>query len=151
MRWPFVLLLAVVALLATDRASAANCTSAGSGTWTAIVWTGCAAGPAAGDNVTIRAADTVALNTSIAVASALSSLTVAGTLTFGNSNTARTLSVSGNVSVSGTVNMSANNNTHIFNVGGNISNSGTIDFWDAAARVCNVTLNGAAVQTISGA
>lgn len=144
-------LLAAAVLLAAADAKAANCISAGSGTWTAITWTNCPADPAAGDNVTIQAGHTVALNTSIATASALASLNVAGTLTFGNSNTARTLSVSGPLAVTGTINISANNNTHTFNVGGNISNSGVLDFWDATNRVINLTLNGTALQTISGA
>lgn len=138
---------ALVAALAVDTANAANCVSAGSGTWTGITWTNCAGGPAAGDTVMIQGIHTVALNTSPSI----TSLSVAGTLTFGNNNTARTLTVSGNVTNTGTINISANNNVHTFNIGGNISNSGNLDFWDSSARATNVTLNGAAPQTISGA
>src|SRR5438477_10475464 len=117
------LLFVLASALLAQSALAVACTSAGSGNWTAITWTGCAGGPAAADDVTIRAADTVSLNTSTTV----NSLTVAGTFTFGNNNSNRSLTVSGTVTVTGTVNISNNNNTHTWSIGGDFSNTGTVN------------------------
>lgn len=132
-----------------EGALAATCTSAATGTWTAIAWTGCAGGPAANDVVVIRAGDTVTLNTNSA---SLSSLTVNGTLTFGNNNTVRTLTVAGDISVASTgiVDVSNNTVTHSLVVSGNISNSGTFDLRLDGNSLCNTTFNAATTQTVSG-
>lgn len=123
-------------------------------TWTATTWsaTSCAAGtgaavPAAGDDVTICPGITVTLNTSTA---SLNSLTVQGTLTFGNNATARTLTVAGDVTVSGTVNVSNNTITHSFVLGGDLTNNGTFDLVLDGNSLCNATFNGAGPQVIGG-
>src|SRR5258706_13854488 len=87
------LLLALALVLGAGSATAFNCPSTG-GNWSAAgTWTTCnSTTPQPADNVTITSG-TVILDTSATVAS----LTVNGTLTFGNSGAVRTLSVSGNV------------------------------------------------------
>lgn len=123
---------------ASSAALAATCTSAASGPWTTIAWTGgCPAGPQAGDAVVIRAADTVTLNTN---PSPLSSLLVNGTLTFPAA--AGTKTFTGNVIVNGTWNNSANNNVAL---GGSLTNNGTF-----TAGTGVYTLQGTAQQVLSG-
>lgn len=122
--------------------------------WTTTTWsaTSCAAGtgaavPAAGDDVTICSGVTVTLNANTA---SLNSLNVLGTLTFGDSGTVRTLTVTGNVTVSGTVNVSNNTATHSFVIGGNLTNNGTFDLVLDGNSLCNATFNGAGPQIIGG-
>jgi hypothetical protein len=133
---------------ASSAALAATCTSAASGPWTTIGWTGgCPAGPLAGDAVVIRTADTVTLNTN---PSPLSSLLVNGTLTFGNSTTAQTLTVTGNITVAGTVNVSNNTASHSLNAGGDITSTGTFNLARDADSVCNTVFTGAGTRAVAG-
>jgi hypothetical protein len=129
----------------------AICTSAGTGNWTAITWTGCAAGPQAGDNVVIAAGNIVTLN---ANPPTLASLAVnnTGTLTFNNAAN-RTLTVSGAVTIDGggTINIATTAGaTHSFNVAGDFTNNGTFNALGGGSRFINTTFNGNGLQTISG-
>ncbi|MCX6316539.1 MAG: T9SS type A sorting domain-containing protein [Bacteroidetes bacterium] len=106
--------------------------------------------PAATDPVTIGNGFTVILNTNATVASLTVGGGTSGTLTMGNNNTNRTLTVTGNVSVSnGATFNSAGNGGNNLNIGGNLTNSGTFDM-NVGAADCDVTFNGSANQTISG-
>lgn len=131
----------------------ATCTSAGSGNWTAITWTGCAGGPQSGDAVIIAAGHTVTLNTSPVT---ITSLTVSGTLDMNTTNnTNRTMNVSGNVTINtgGTIRLTdppgANTNIHTLNVGGDFVNNGTFTAI-AGTDSTTVIFNGTSPQAISG-
>jgi hypothetical protein len=129
------------------------------GNWSSInTWSagGCAGSapatvPAAGDDVTICATRTVSLDTNTAN---LASLTIqgGGVLNIGNSNTARTLTVSGSITNAGTLQVPTNSNTtHTMNAGGDIANSGTLNLSTDGNSRCNVTFNGSGTQAVSGA
>lgn len=155
LRGAWVCALAVVWLaLIPGIADAAPRFARATGTWTGTTWsaTSCAAGtgaavPAAGDDVTICSGVTVTLNTNTA---SLNSLTVDGTLTFGNSGTARTLTVAGNVTVNGTVNVSNNTATHSFVIGRDFTNNGSVNLRFDANSICNTTFNDATLSNIGG-
>lgn len=132
------------------------------GNWSATsTWssTGCggAAGatvPVAGNDVTICLIGTPITVTLDTNSASLGSLTIepTATLRFGNSNTARTLTVTGNITNAGTFNVNtASNTTHALVVGGDISNSGTINLATDAGSLCNTTFNKNGSQTVSGA
>jgi hypothetical protein len=165
------IVLGIGLLILPSAAFGVSKTSQGSGNWNGITWSP-AGNPVAGDDVTIRAGDTVTLN----VASpALSSLIVNGTLTVAqtlnvnntatasmtinnggavtvNSGTARTIDVNGNLTIASTGSFAtgATAATHTLTLGGNLSNSGTFDCLPGAGRIINVTFNGTANQTVSG-
>ncbi len=147
-------ILAVVALvgvmfLAVTSADAATKT-AGSGArnWaTAADWSPSGV-PANGDDVVIPTGSTMTLNTNT---NSLLSLSVTGTLTIGSSNTDRTITVTGNVTVnSGGVLQTAGNGGNVFFIGGNLANAGTFDARIGGATM-DMTFNGSANQTLSGA
>ena len=151
------ILIVMVALtgLPTKSAKAANCISAGSGTWTAITWTNCAGNPGgdpiATDTVTIRNGDVVTLDTNATIAGLTVGQGTSGTLTLGNNNTNRTLTVTGTATVSaGATFNSAGDGGNQLSIAGNLANAGTFDM-NVGASDANVTFNGAANQTISGA
>ncbi|HVS22974.1 MAG TPA: DUF6701 domain-containing protein, partial [Gammaproteobacteria bacterium] len=83
---------------------------------------------------------------------ALASLTVNGTLTIGNNNTNRTLTVTGDitVAVTGTISLGATAPAHKLVAGGDITNAGAINLAPGASA-CDVTFNGTGTQTVSGA
>lgn len=146
-----LLLIAGIFLLVTTPAFAVTKTSnvASTGNWnTAGSWSPSGV-PAAGDDVIIAAGDTINLNVNTA---AIASLTINGTLALGD-NTARTITVTGAVTIAsgGTITINNFNDTHIFNIGGNLANSGVFDMNTGADDLCNVTFNGSANQTVSGA
>ena len=144
----FLLLLAAAASShAAPGAPAAICTSTGTGNWnTAATWS-CGHVPLSADDVVIASGHTVTLDTDDAIAS----LTVSGTLTFGDDKTDRTLSVSGNVLIhsSGAIDI-GKNATHGFSISGSFTNNGSFAGHFSDHRVINVTLNGAGLQIISG-
>src|SRR5262245_31466247 len=173
MRAIFVFSLVILGLLILPGAAFGVAkTSQGSGNWNGITWSP-AGNPAAGDDVTIRAGDSVTLNVASA---ALRSLTVNGTLTVAqtlnvnntatafltinsgasvivcNSGTARTVDVNGDLTIAASASFAtgATAATHTFTLGGNLSNSGTFDCLPGAGRIINVTFNGTANQTIGG-
>ncbi len=129
----------------------AQCTSVASGNWSApATWTSCGGGtPGASNNVTIALADTVTLDTNT---SNLASLSVTGTLTVGNDATARTITVTGDVSIAsgGTIAPGTDAN-HTMSIGGSLTNAGTFDGAPTGARTIDVTFNGSANQSVSGA
>lgn len=153
-RLPRVAAVALLALvwmfLWSPAAKAATKTSTGTGNWnTNGTWSPSGV-PGNGDDVIIAATHNVTVNTNT---NSLASLTVNGTLTVGSNGTSRTVTVTGNVSVAsaGTIICGSNNATHTMNIGGNLSNAGTFDGQATASRVINVTFNGSANQTVSGA
>ncbi len=131
-------------------AFALACTSAaGVNNWNTIGTWSCARVPTAADSVTIAATSTTTLDTNSA---AITSLTVSGTLTIGSNTTARSLTVAGATTVAGT--MQVNNpgaaTTHTVSLSGNLAVAGTFNMSTANGKG-NVTFNGAANQTVSGA
>lgn len=129
-------------------APAAVCTSTASGDWTAITWSGCVGGLQSNDRVVIAAGHVVVLDASVTI----SSLTLDGTLMFGDDNTARTLTVTGDVTISasGGIDISKNKAGHILNVGGNLTNDGAFNGYQNRNRYLNLVFIGAGQQIISG-
>jgi len=129
-------------------APAATCTSTESGNWTDIIWDGCVGGPQSGDQVVIAAGNTVTLDTSTTILS----LTVNGTLRFGNDTTSRTLVVTGDVAISsgGTIDISKDKTGHAFNLGGNFTSNGTFDGYQNKNRYIDVMFDGTGQQIIGG-
>jgi hypothetical protein len=106
--------------------------------------------PNASDAVTIGNGFNVVLNTNASIASLTIGGGVSGSLTIGNNNTDRTLSVSGNIIVSnGATLQTAGNGGNLLNIGGNLQNSGVFDLRIGGATA-NVVFNGSTNQTISG-
>lgn len=106
--------------------------------------------PTATDAVTIGNGFTVILNTNASIASLTLGGGVSGSLTLGNNNTDRTLSVSGNIIVSnGATLQTAGNGGNVLNIGGNLQNNGVFDMRIGGASA-NVVFNGTANQVVSG-
>jgi hypothetical protein len=106
--------------------------------------------PGAAQSVTIGNGFNVILNTNATIASLTVGGGISGSLTLGNNNTNRTLTVTGNVTVSaGAVLQTAGNGGNVVNIGGNLINSGTFDMRIGGATA-DVNFNGATNQTISG-
>ncbi|MCF6132119.1 T9SS type A sorting domain-containing protein [Flavobacterium wongokense] len=104
--------------------------------------------PGSSDNVVIGNGATVVFNTTVTVASLTVGGGTSGSLTLGNSNTDRALTVTGNVTVNaGATITSAGNGGNDLTIGGNLSNAGT--FTDNGGLV-DIAFNGGS-QTISGA
>jgi hypothetical protein len=102
----------------------------------------------------IQNGHTITLDQNISVAALTIGSGASGTLTIGNSTTARSITVAGNLSVNtgATVNVGAFNAVHTLTVGGNISNGGTFNLVNTAVtRVCNTILNGTGFPQILGA
>ena len=142
------LILGQPANRSANATTASTCTSAASGNWTAITWSGCAVGPQSGDVVVIAPGHTVNLDTSVII----SDLTVNGTLTFGNDTTSRTLTVTGNVTINtgGRIDTSNAKAGHAINVGRDLNNNGTFDGYQNKNRYIDITFNGVAPQLIGG-
>jgi len=138
----------IFSILVGVHANAVTKTSAGSGNWSSSSTWSPTGEPAAGDVVIIASGHTVTVNTNT---NSISSVTVNGTLTIGNSNTDRTITVSGNVTVNtgGILNTAGNGGNSLL-IGGNLSNSGTFDMNIGSADAL-VTFNGNVYQSISGA
>lgn len=151
-------LTAALSLFSAARSAVAQpeltCTSQSSGDWSRQIRWSCGRVPTSADDVVIATGHVVSLNTS----SVISSLTVDGTLVFGNNNTARTMSVSGAVTINadgtlrvGTGGGAGLNATHTLNIAGNFSNNGTFNAGPTFNnRKINTVFNGTAPQTISG-
>jgi hypothetical protein len=137
-------------MLTSFGANAITTTATVTGPWnSAATWNNGI--PAAGYDVIINTGVTVTIDVSTA---SLLSLTINGTLTIGNNNTARTVTVTGSTIISGTgIFQSAGNGGNIVNIGGNLSNAGVFNMNDGtvAGADADVTFNGAANQTVSGA
>ena len=121
--------LSIALLPATTFYSRANNASWGSATtWSLAGCGGIAAPtvPTASSDVVICDGNNVILNTNSAD---LNSVTIenGGTLTLGNNNTARILTVSGDLDNAGLLQYGNNNGNHAINVGGQFSNSGTFN------------------------
>ncbi|MEI9944975.1 MAG: G8 domain-containing protein [Chitinophagaceae bacterium] len=135
----------VATLLLFIQAKAVTKTSTGTGNWnTAGTWTPSGV-PANGDAVIIATGHTVTVNTNT---NNLLSLTVNGTLTIGNDNTDRTVTVTGSVIITGTLNTGGNGGNNL-NIGGHLTNNGTFDM-NIGSATSIVTFNGSTNQTISG-
>ncbi len=129
------------------------CTSLSSGNWNQVARWSCGRVPTSVDDVIISAGHAVTLNSSTAI----SSLTVNGTLVFGNNNTARTATVSGAVAINagGTLQVgtggSGSDATHTLNIAGNFSNDGAFNAGPTFNnRKISTVFNGTTPQTISG-
>lgn len=126
----------------TGRWSTASCGGASAGT----------SRPVAGDTAIVCNGHNVSLNGNYSTAV----LTVqnGGTITFGNNNTARTLTLTGNVTVDsgGTlrINASSNTSSHQLQVGGNLSVSGTLDMIADSNSRGVLVFNGSSAQSLSG-
>jgi hypothetical protein len=118
--------------------------SAASGDWnTPATWVGGAV-PSPGDNATISAGHTVALNSAVSI----TNLDITGTVNYGNTTTSN-LFVDGNLTLTSTGKLLAFNGItgRPASVRGNINNGGEIDMSKASAIL---TLDGPTVQTVSG-
>lgn len=149
-----VLASAAAALTPAHRAAANTCTSTGTGAWsTAATWSGCGgAVPQAGDDVVVAASHTVTVDDNT---NAVASLSVSGTLTIGNSGTARTVTVTGDLTIASgaTVQvLTTSNANHELFLGGNLSNAGTFSGEPDADSEIWITFDNTSVdQTVSGA
>lgn len=120
------------------------------GNWNATgTWIDCGGlVPQNGDTVIIEAGHTVIVNTNT---NNLASLTVTGTLTIGDDNTARTVTVNGNVVINGVLQPRGvgTQTIHQLFIGGNFTNNGSFPLGNGNPRV-HTTFNGTSTQTISG-
>lgn len=102
--------------------------------------------------VTIQNGHSVTLNVSPSedIGSLVIGGGISGTLTLGNNNTNRTLTVAGNITVNaGASFISAGNGGNDLEAGGNFTNNGTVDMRMGTAST-DVTFKGSANQTING-
>jgi hypothetical protein len=104
--------------------------------------------PSNADDITLISSNVVVVNINLAVCK---SLNISGTLTIGNNDTNRRLTVSGNVIINGGgVLQTAGNGGNTLLIGGNLVNDGTFDM-NVGNADAEVTFNGGTTQTISGA
>ncbi|MCW5574493.1 MAG: hypothetical protein KIT13_00230 [Burkholderiales bacterium] len=106
--------------------------------------------PAAGSDVTICNTRTVTLN---ANTTSLASLTIqnGGTLSVGNNNTARTMTITGDITNAGTFQVATSSNTtHTLNVGGDVANSGTFNLATDGNSLMTTTWTGGGTHNITG-
>ncbi len=102
----------------------------------------------------IQNGHTITLDQNINVAALTVGSGASGTLTIGNSTTARNIVITGNLSLNtgANLNVGAFNAVHTLTVGGNISNGGTLNLVNTAVtRVCNTIMNGTGFPQILGA
>ena len=103
--------------------------------------------PTSAEDVVIPNGFTVTVNVNAATCKSLS---VSGSLTIGNNNNNRNLTVSGNVTInSGGAFNSGGDGGNALLIGGNLVNDGAFDM-NVGAADTDVTFNGASTQTISG-
>ena len=144
----FTLICAACALL--SQVHATTRTSVASGNWSnAATWGGTV--PQSGDDVVISSGNTVTIDVS---PNNTNNLTVTGTLQFDATGTGRAWTVTGGITISsgGSFNCLAPGTatTHLLTYSGTaISNGGTFNMVNGSNK-CNVTIGGAATQTISG-
>ena len=106
--------------------------------------------PAAGDAVTIGNGFNVILNTNTTIASLTIGGGASGSLTMGNNNTNRALTVSGTVTINnGATFNTAGNGGNTINIAGNLINNGTFDM-NIGSADADILFNGAVNQTLSG-
>jgi hypothetical protein len=122
-------------------------TSVVSGNWNSASTWDVGSVPNSYDNAIVSAATTVTVD---ATALSISNLSVEGTLAYGT--TPNNFTVGNNLTVApgGVVNVFNGTTGKTLTVGGNIQNNGSIDLSVGATTAGNLTLNGAAVQTVSG-
>ncbi|RYE22967.1 MAG: T9SS type A sorting domain-containing protein [Sphingobacteriales bacterium] len=103
--------------------------------------------PGSLDNATVSTGHTVVIN---ATGSSTKDLTVNGTLNYGT--VPASFSVAGNLLVNsgGALNVFNGSTGKTINVAGNFTNNGTVDLSVGATTAGNLTLNGSALQTLSG-
>ncbi|OOG72245.1 S-layer family protein, partial [Flavobacterium sp. A45] len=138
----------LVLLFICSFANAATRTASVSGNWSNTATWGGAAVPTSVDDVIINNGITVTVNVNSAVCK---SLNISGTLTIGNNNTNRLVTVSGNVTVNiGGIFNSAGDGGNTLLISGNVVNDGTFDM-NIVGSDADVTFNGSSSQAISGA
>lgn len=107
--------------------------------------------PGATQSVTIGNGATVVLNTNATVAALIVGGGTSGSLTLGNNNTDRTLTVSGSITVQpGAQLVTAGNGGNVLIVGGSVINQGVFDLRIGGASA-DITFNGTLNQSIRGA
>ncbi len=106
--------------------------------------------PAAGTTVTIGNGFNVILNTDATISSLTIGGGTSGSLTIGNNNTNRDLTVAGTVTINnGATFTTAGNGGNTIDIGGNLVNNGTFDM-NAGGADADVLFNGTVRQTLSG-
>ena len=141
------ILLVILLIFTFSTVQAATKTSTGTGNWnTAGTWSPSGV-PGIGDDVIIAATHTVTIDVNT---NSLASLTISGTLTIGDNNTNRIVTVTGNITInSGGIFQSAGNGGNDLTSAGNLINNGTFDM--NTAGDADVTFSStAANQTVSG-
>lgn len=143
-----------VALTGTQATNGAGTKiSISTGNWnTAGIWSPSGV-PTAGDNVTIADGHIVTVNNNITCNRLTIGQGTSGTLTIGNNNTARTLTVNNDITINSGAAFNVNtssNTSHTLIAKGNIINNGTINFATDGNSLCNVTFNKAGNQVLSG-
>ncbi|MCL9770703.1 T9SS type A sorting domain-containing protein [Flavobacterium sp. HXWNR69] len=103
--------------------------------------------PTVYDNIIISAGTTVTVD---AVGQAAKNVVVDGTLTYGTTPTSFTIDGNLAVNAGGLVNVFNGTTGKTLTVSGNITNNGVIDISVGATTAGNLTLNGTAVQMVSG-
>ncbi|HET6225025.1 MAG TPA: fibronectin type III domain-containing protein, partial [Bacteroidia bacterium] len=127
-------------------------TAIASTAWNVNTTWDCTCIPSGGDNVVIPNT----FNVTLVSDQACNDLTIgsgaSGSLTIGNSLTARTLTINRNLTINngGTLTTGATAATHLISITGNIVNNGTLNLAPTATRIANVTFNKNGSQTISG-
>ncbi|WP_026976492.1 T9SS type A sorting domain-containing protein [Flavobacterium tegetincola] len=124
-----------------------NYVSIASGDWGASTTWDIGSSPSTVDNAIVSSGHTVNIN---AVGQGINNLSVNGTLAF--NTVASSFGVLGNATIgtSGTINVFEGTTGKTLTVVGNIINNGLIDVSVGTTTAGNLTLNGTAVQTVSG-
>ena len=73
-----------------------------------------------------------------------------GTLTIGNNNTARTLTIEENIVDSGVVNIGTTDAIHTINLLGNLTVAGIFNLYNTATQAANISFNNSSTQLING-
>ncbi|MCD1118057.1 T9SS type A sorting domain-containing protein [Chryseobacterium turcicum] len=121
--------------------------SVATGNWgTASTWNANAV-PTSADNVTVDTGHTVTID---AASQASNALVVKGNLAYGTTPTSFAVNGNLNINASGTLNVFNGTTGKTISVTGNIVNDGVIDLSVGTTSAGNLTLNGTAVQSVSG-
>lgn len=146
-RFKQIAIICFFTLFCRLSASSTIRTSVASGNWSSASKWSPSGIPANGDTIIIASGHTIKINTNT---NNIASLIINGTLTIGNNNTNRTITVSGNITINtGGIFDTAGNGGNNLNVGGPIVNDGIFDMHIGSASA-DVTFNGSANQVING-
>jgi hypothetical protein len=121
--------------------------SVATGNWSAASTWDANAVPTSTDNVTVDTGHTVTID---AASQASNSLIVKGNLTYGTTPSSFAVNNNLNVNSGGVLNVFNGTTGKTLSVAGNIVNDGTMDLSVGTTTAGNLTLNGTAVQSVSG-